>query len=433
MRTKHMLTGSERLRRRLALLAEGPGGARARLRAPADTSRGPRRWDAPPPPVRSAARRSAPPPPPSPGPVPAQTAGLELPAWLSGMRPPPALTLAAGACVVAPPLVLVDAPPWARWPAVLLVVSLAPGTALLRILQRPGQRMEIGLAVGVSLAVTALAAQCMLLAGAWHPKLLVYGLAGICLAGMAAARFRVSGRRRIRPRAPDIASSSWSAAGVTRQREWDLVRRHELPAGLAPTPLSEPLGSYGREPDGSPDALITSMLVRAQGDPAAFALALSALLTLDGSNGAGGRNGGRANGPRSAVGGVRAARERALVQRPAPRRFSAEYKLWILREAEACTRRGEVTALLRREGLCTSHLTAWRRKRDEGELAALDRPRDREPVDRRDAENAELRRRAERAEAELAKARRQIEAQADVSGVAGELLEPRGVTRRTGR
>jgi transposase-like protein len=60
-----------------------------------------------------------------------------------------------------------------------------------------------------------------------------------------------------------------------------------------------------------------------------------------------------------------------LVEQAARRRFTAEYKLRILREAEACTRPGEIGALLRREGLYTSHLTYWRKQHDEGALVAL--------------------------------------------------------------
>src|SRR6266498_2467957 len=138
----------------------------------------------------------------------------------------------------------------------------------------------------------------------------------------------------------------------------------------------------------------------------------------------------RAVGERSEAAGGRAAAAGApdpeLVERPLRRRFSAEYKLRVLREAEACTRPGEVGALLRREGLYTSHLTYWRKQRDAGALEALSRPRGRRPADRRDVENAELRRRLERAEAELEKARRVIEVQGNVSALLGELLEPKG-------
>ena len=53
------------------------------------------------------------------------------------------------------------------------------------------------------------------------------------------------------------------------------------------------------------------------------------------------------------------------------RRFSAGYKLKILREAEACTEPGAIGALLRREGLYSSNLTTWRDQRERGELAGL--------------------------------------------------------------
>ena len=59
------------------------------------------------------------------------------------------------------------------------------------------------------------------------------------------------------------------------------------------------------------------------------------------------------------------------------RRFTAEYKRKILKEVDACDR-GEVGALLRREGLYSSHLVEWRRARDSGELAGL-APRKRGP------------------------------------------------------
>jgi len=49
-----------------------------------------------------------------------------------------------------------------------------------------------------------------------------------------------------------------------------------------------------------------------------------------------------------------------LVERAKRRTFTAKYKLEILEKAEACTRPGEIGELLRREGLYTSHLTAWR-------------------------------------------------------------------------
>ena len=66
------------------------------------------------------------------------------------------------------------------------------------------------------------------------------------------------------------------------------------------------------------------------------------------------------------------------------RRFGGTYKLQILRAVDACTEPGEIGALLRREGLYSSHLSKWRRQRDAGALEGL-RPRKRgrkpRPVD----------------------------------------------------
>ncbi len=53
------------------------------------------------------------------------------------------------------------------------------------------------------------------------------------------------------------------------------------------------------------------------------------------------------------------------------RQFSAEYKLRILEEADACAAPGEMGELLRREGLYSSHLTCWRKQRQEGSLRGL--------------------------------------------------------------
>ena len=58
-------------------------------------------------------------------------------------------------------------------------------------------------------------------------------------------------------------------------------------------------------------------------------------------------------------------------EKPQRRRFTAEYKIRILREVEACNGPGDVGALLRREGLYTSHVSAWRQQRDRGVLDAL--------------------------------------------------------------
>jgi transposase-like protein len=93
-----------------------------------------------------------------------------------------------------------------------------------------------------------------------------------------------------------------------------------------------------------------------------------------------------------------------VVARPARRQFSAEYKLRILQAAERCTE-GELGALLRREGLYSSHLTTWRKQREKGQLAAL-APKKRgrktdpqaEELARLKRENSKLQSRLDRAE-----------------------------------
>ena len=87
----------------------------------------------------------------------------------------------------------------------------------------------------------------------------------------------------------------------------------------------------------------------------------------------------RAVGERSEAAGGSAASDPELVERPLRRRFTAEYKLRILREAEACSRPGQIGALVRREGLYSAHLSKWRQQRDAGALEALGRPRGRKP------------------------------------------------------
>jgi transposase len=135
--------------------------------------------------------------------------------------------------------------------------------------------------------------------------------------------------------------------------------------------------------------------------------------------------------------GGRAAREGVpdpeLVEQAKRRSFTAEYKARILAEADACTRPGEVGEVLRREGLYTSHLTYWRKQRKDGALKELGKPRGRKPVDRRDQEIAALTRKLERSEVELAKARRVIEIQGNVSALLEEMLGTDSASRSTER
>ena len=114
--------------------------------------------------------------------------------------------------------------------------------------------------------------------------------------------------------------------------------------------------------------------------------------------------------------------EPSMPDRPKRRSFTAEYKLAILDEYDLCSGAGNKGALLRREGLYSSHIVEWRRARDCGVLAGLG-PKDR-PVKRNllAGELARTKKRAERAEAELAKTRLVVEIQGKASELLGRLL-----------
>jgi len=95
-----------------------------------------------------------------------------------------------------------------------------------------------------------------------------------------------------------------------------------------------------------------------------------------------------------------------VVARPKRRQFTAEYKLRILREADACKGSGEIGALLRREGLYSSHLVLWRRQREQAAHTQLKsrkrgpKAKARDPrVKQLERETARLQRRLKRAEA----------------------------------
>ena len=108
------------------------------------------------------------------------------------------------------------------------------------------------------------------------------------------------------------------------------------------------------------------------------------------------------------------------------RTFTAKYKLETLKEAEACTEPGEIGALLRREGLYSSHLSKWRRQRDEGVLAGLTpKKRGRKPrkVSAEARRVAELERENARLRQELAKAETIIEVQKKFSQLLGSREE----------
>jgi transposase-like protein len=113
-----------------------------------------------------------------------------------------------------------------------------------------------------------------------------------------------------------------------------------------------------------------------------------------------------------------------VVERAKRRQYTAEYKQRILREADAAMASGEagaLGALLRREGLYSSHLTSWRGQRDRGELAGLTpKKRGRKPSRNPMASEVErLQRQVARLEGDLEKARIVIAVQKKVAALLG--------------
>jgi len=98
------------------------------------------------------------------------------------------------------------------------------------------------------------------------------------------------------------------------------------------------------------------------------------------------------------------------------RRFTAAYKRRIVEEADACTERGEIGALLRREGLYSSHLSTWRKQHDRSELVDRKRGRKGDPAA---AELKRLQRENEQLRQELKKAQLVIDVQKKLSQALG--------------
>jgi transposase len=119
-----------------------------------------------------------------------------------------------------------------------------------------------------------------------------------------------------------------------------------------------------------------------------------------------------------------------VVERAHRRQFTAAYKLRVLAEADACSASGQVGALLRREGLYSSHLTEWRRHRTQGTLAALTPQRRGRPAPSAGVVDlARLRQENERLTRQLAGAEAIIEIQKKVSALLGltqPSAEPKG-------
>jgi transposase len=102
------------------------------------------------------------------------------------------------------------------------------------------------------------------------------------------------------------------------------------------------------------------------------------------------------------------------------RTYSAAYKARVLSEYEGLDKAGK-GALLRREGLYTSLISAWRIQRDQGALQALAKPSGRPQADPADRENARLRKDNERLRGQLERARRVIEVQGKLSALLEQL------------
>jgi transposase len=116
-----------------------------------------------------------------------------------------------------------------------------------------------------------------------------------------------------------------------------------------------------------------------------------------------------------------------VVPKAKRRMFSAKYKLRILEEANSCTEAGQVGALLRREGLYSSHLTTWRRQRDKGVLKGLSpQKRGRKRKDELEREVTRLQRENERLQASLEQAEMIIEVQKKLSRLLGLATEENG-------
>ena len=112
--------------------------------------------------------------------------------------------------------------------------------------------------------------------------------------------------------------------------------------------------------------------------------------------------------------------EPEVLPRAKRRRFSAEYKQRILEEADGCTQRGQIGALLRREGLYSSHLSKWRRQRSRGQLEGLSpKKRGRKPQGPAVEEMARLQRENERLRARLEQAEMIIDVQKKLSQLLG--------------
>jgi transposase len=117
-------------------------------------------------------------------------------------------------------------------------------------------------------------------------------------------------------------------------------------------------------------------------------------------------------------------------ERARRRRFTAKYKLEVLAAYDAAPD-GEKGAVLRREGLYSSHITEWRKARDAGALAALAMPRGRKRRDPQDEQIARLQAEKQRLERELAKTRAVVDVQAKLHALLETLSESADIDPRS--
>jgi transposase-like protein len=143
---------------------------------------------------------------------------------------------------------------------------------------------------------------------------------------------------------------------------------------------------------------------------------LAALERREGERSEASRSGGAANSRRAAA----PARDPEVVAKAQRRKFTAEYKLRIVEEANRASDPGAIGALLRREGLYSSHLVEWRRLREAGALGALSKRRGRKPTRNPLAEeNGKLKAELARVQKKLEQAELIIDVQKKVSALLG--------------
>lgn len=116
--------------------------------------------------------------------------------------------------------------------------------------------------------------------------------------------------------------------------------------------------------------------------------------------------------------GIRAVPDPEVTEKAVRRKFTAAFKLRILKEAEACTRQGQLGALLRREGLYYSNITLWRRQINQGLI-----PKKRGPLAKKPDPNVRRIAELERENAKLTHKLKHAELIIDVQKKVADLLK----------